>query len=154
MWPPPKLESAAVYELTIYQNWLDYERRGIYENHHPGLKSEDGDMLVVRFKYGIGFGNINGTPNYSPEREFLKEPWFTMRGADTLVLVCFEQYQLCFDETCMEWSKARQAIDKISHFLSHTTAITQHLKPSKSTTCSSKPPLCATSWLTIMVHRQ
>lgn len=112
---PPKLESAALYELTIYRNLVDYQRGWIYENYHPGLKIDDGDMFIVRFKYGLGFSV--GTPYYNPFFERAPDPVTVRHGPETYALGCFEQYQLCFDKKCMGWSNATEATREMSHFL-------------------------------------
>lgn len=112
---PPKLESAALYELTIYRNLVDYQHGWIYENYHPGLKIDDGDMFIVRFKYGLGFSL--GTPYYNPSTERIHDPLIVRQGPQTYALGCFEQYQLCFDKKCMGWSNAAEATREMSHFL-------------------------------------
>jgi hypothetical protein len=108
----PNLEIANLYELTIYQNY--YLVGSVCENYHPGLKINDGDMFIVKFRFGDDYLN-SGTPYYNPRWA----PLFTTKREnwDIHALGCFEQYQLCFDEKCMGWSNAAEATREMSHFL-------------------------------------
>jgi len=115
---PFKLKSATVYELIIYPVLMDRKPWIIFENFHPGLKSYNGDMFFVMFKFGVG---PNDTPAYSAEREgFLSyrgDTFFNRWGTSTYALGCFEQYNLCFDERCTGWSNATDATGKMFQFL-------------------------------------
>jgi hypothetical protein len=110
-----KLKSGPLYELTIYRTVVDYPPGSVYENYHPGLKVNDGDMFIVRFKYGMGVSL--GTPVYFPWKEGMRDPLDIKRGPQTYALGCFEQYQLCFDGICMGWSNATEATRSMFHFL-------------------------------------
>jgi hypothetical protein len=116
---PRKLESAVVYDLIVYPILKNYKPGYVYENFHPGLKSDDGDVFIVMFKFGVGVPGF--TPFYAGWRDILlsegQDDLYNSWGAITNVLGCFEQYQLCFDERCMEWSNATEATSKMFQFL-------------------------------------
>ncbi|KAF8858539.1 hypothetical protein BDZ45DRAFT_690094 [Acephala macrosclerotiorum] len=51
---PFKLDFGMVYDKVVYPLLDKTDAGGIYENFHPGLKRDDGDVFVVLFHYSVG----------------------------------------------------------------------------------------------------
>jgi len=115
------LDYALVYDLIVYSLLIDDKRGSIYENFHPGLKSDEGDVFLAMLKFGVG----RDTLSYSPRGElevyiaskFYGPGFSSFIHARTYALGCFEQYQLCFDERCTRWSNAIDATSQMFQLL-------------------------------------
>ena len=132
---PFQLKSAKVFDLVVYDNVADRDIGGVvYENFHPGLKRDDGDTFIVMFKFSL---SADLTLLYADwEERFLDlplDPKYSALGASTTAsLACFEQYRLCLEGNCTEWSGAANAIDGMWQILlqkTHPDLIPQILRP-------------------------
>lgn len=131
---PFKLKSAKVFDLVIYPNVADHVVGSVvYENFHPGLKRDDGDTFIVMLKFSVSIGI---SPLYAKGKELLLDlrldSLYGVGGSSTISLACFEQYRLCLEGNCTEWSGAANAIDGMSQILLKKTQpdlIPQILRP-------------------------
>jgi hypothetical protein len=99
-----KLDFGMVYDKVVYPLLDKTDAGGIYENFHPGLKRDDGDVFVVLFHYSVG---VDSTPYFASWREgMLKygvDDVYNSFGSTTTAIACVEQYQLCSPAICTQW---------------------------------------------------
>jgi hypothetical protein len=107
-----------VYDLIVYPDLVYHGPGVIYENFHPGLRRDDGDMFVVMFQYSVG---SRTTPFYV----FWREGWmrqgrdaeYNAVGSTTTAVACVEQYQLCLHKECTGWASAANVTEEMTQIL-------------------------------------
>ena len=103
----------------MYSDQKQYKARHIFENFHPELKRNDEVVFVVMLQ------NTNDIPGYVPvylpwREKFLSHEMgdlFSLFSSGEGALGCFEQYQLCFDKRCTEWSNLINVISQMFKLL-------------------------------------